>query len=55
MLPRVRGWLLAAVDGNTGLVPANYIQILGRSEGKPVPRPDLVSHEEPMVGEFLQA
>ena len=30
--PRVRGWLLAASQGNTGLVPANHIQILGRSQ-----------------------
>jgi peroxin-13 len=28
--PRVRGWLLASVDGQrSGLVPANYIKILG--------------------------
>ena len=26
--PRVRGWLLASVDGNTkGIVPANYIKV----------------------------
>ena len=29
----MRGWLLAASQGITGLVPANYIQILGRSQG----------------------
>ena len=33
MCCRVRGWLLAASQGITGLVPANYIQILGRSQG----------------------
>lgn len=28
--PRVRGWLLASVDGTrVGLVPANYIKVLG--------------------------
>ena len=30
----MRGWLLAASQGTTGLVPANYIQILGRSQGR---------------------
>ncbi|KAK2718656.1 peroxisomal membrane protein PEX13-like [Artemia franciscana] len=29
--PRVRGWILASADGvKTGLVPANYIRILGK-------------------------
>ncbi|XP_026800091.2 peroxisome biogenesis factor 13 [Pangasianodon hypophthalmus] len=33
--PRVRGWLLASVDGQTtGLVPANYVKILGRRRGR---------------------
>ena len=41
--PRLRGWLLAGAAGRTGLVPANYIQILGRAEGNaPAPQPDLV-------------
>ncbi|XP_070834521.1 peroxisome biogenesis factor 13 [Chaetodon trifascialis] len=32
--PRVRGWLLASVDGQTtGLVPANYVKILGKRRG----------------------
>ncbi|XP_013855138.1 peroxisome biogenesis factor 13 [Austrofundulus limnaeus] len=32
--PRVRGWLLASVDGQTtGLVPANYVKVLGRRRG----------------------
>ena len=31
---RVRGWLLAACGGRAGLVPANYIKILGRCEGQ---------------------
>ena len=43
---RVRGWLLAGSEGNTGLVPANYIQILGRSQGRSqasnVRQPDIV-------------
>lgn len=33
--PRVRGWLLASVDGQTtGLVPANYVKVLGRRRGR---------------------
>uniref|UniRef100_A0A8D0C8G1 Peroxisomal membrane protein PEX13 n=1 Tax=Salvator merianae TaxID=96440 RepID=A0A8D0C8G1_SALMN len=33
--PRIRGWLLASRDGQTtGLVPANYVRILGKRKGK---------------------
>lgn len=33
--PRVRGWLLASVDGQTaGLVPANYVKVLGKRKGR---------------------
>ena len=29
--PKVRGWLLGTVDGtNQGMIPANYIRILGK-------------------------
>ncbi|XP_054456364.1 peroxisome biogenesis factor 13 [Anoplopoma fimbria] len=32
--PKVRGWLLASVDGQTtGLVPANYVKVLGKRRG----------------------
>ncbi|XP_078129160.1 peroxisome biogenesis factor 13 [Sander vitreus] len=32
--PRVRGWLLASVDSQTtGLVPANYVKVLGKRRG----------------------
>ncbi|XP_070556830.1 peroxisomal membrane protein PEX13-like [Ptychodera flava] len=34
MQPRVRGWLLASVDGKTGLIPANYVKILGKRRGR---------------------
>ncbi|XP_038057859.1 peroxisomal membrane protein PEX13-like isoform X1 [Patiria miniata] len=35
MQPKVRGWVLASVDGqSTGLVPANYIKILGKRRGQ---------------------
>ncbi|KAM8809333.1 peroxisome biogenesis factor 13 [Eudromia elegans] len=33
--PKIRGWLLASYDGQTtGLVPANYIKILGKRRGR---------------------
>ncbi|XP_062502917.1 peroxisomal membrane protein PEX13-like [Corticium candelabrum] len=32
--PRVRGWVLAASNGQTGLVPANYVKILGQSQDR---------------------
>ncbi|KAM4785512.1 peroxisome biogenesis factor 13 isoform 5-T5 [Cyanocitta cristata] len=32
--PKIRGWLLASYDGQTtGLVPANYIKVLGKRRG----------------------
>lgn len=31
----MRGWLLASVDGQTsGLVPANYVKVLGKRRGR---------------------
>ncbi|KAG8443971.1 hypothetical protein GDO86_009234 [Hymenochirus boettgeri] len=33
--PKIRGWLLGSVDGQTtGFVPANYIKILGKRKGR---------------------
>ncbi|XP_029203505.1 peroxisomal membrane protein PEX13-like isoform X2 [Acropora muricata] len=33
--PRIRGWLLGTADGlNEGVVPANYVKILGLRRGK---------------------
>ncbi|XP_028983509.1 peroxisome biogenesis factor 13 [Betta splendens] len=33
--PRLRGWLLASLDGqSTGLVPANYVKVLGKRRGR---------------------
>lgn len=33
--PRVRGWLLASLNGQTtGLVPANYVKVLGKRRGR---------------------
>ena len=38
MQPQMRGWLMASVDGTkTGIIPANYIKVLGRSEGQQRP------------------
>ena len=38
--PKVRGWLLASADGKTtGLVPHNYIKILGKRRGKKYTQP----------------
>lgn len=49
--PRVRGWLLGTDGKKVGLIPANYINIIGRSEGKRVAKPDVVSsvYEESFV------
>lgn len=33
--PKMRGWLLASRDGQTtGLIPANYVRILGKRKGR---------------------
>lgn len=33
--PRVRGWLLASADGKKeGLVPANYVKVMGKRNGR---------------------
>ena len=42
--PRVRGWLLASYEGSSGLVPANYIKILGKTTG--VVQPDIVQQTQ---------
>lgn len=35
--PRVRGWLLGTVDGKSqGIMPANYLKILGKKSGENV-------------------
>jgi len=50
--PRVRGWLLACYEGSVGLVPANYIQILGRTEGVAQPPPDIVPQSKDLENEW---
>lgn len=43
--PRVRGWLLASVDGQTtGLVPANYVKVLGKRRGRKHTEMERLSH-----------
>ena len=39
--PKMRGWLLASVDGNKeGIIPANYVKVMGRRKGQqPNPPP----------------
>ncbi|XP_069127961.1 peroxisomal membrane protein PEX13-like [Argopecten irradians] len=32
--PRMKGWLLASIDGKkTGIIPANYVKVLGKKRG----------------------
>lgn len=40
--PRVRGWMLASDGNTTGLVPANYVKVLGRKNSKNQKKPDLL-------------
>ncbi|XP_007242562.3 peroxisome biogenesis factor 13 [Astyanax mexicanus] len=45
--PRVRGWLMASVDGQTtGLVPANYVKILGKRRGRRQAELERLAHVE---------
>ncbi|XP_061601599.1 peroxisome biogenesis factor 13 [Cololabis saira] len=56
--PRVRGWLLASVDGQTsGLVPANYVKVLGKRRGRrhaEMERLAQVTEENPAVSRTTQ-
>lgn len=49
--PQVRGWLLGSVDGRRGLVPYNYIKVLGKRRGQqpqgPVPTTPAVTSITP--------
>jgi len=51
--PNVRGWLLACVSGTqkTGLVPANYVKVMGKRRGKQAgesPRPAPAGQSAPL-------
>lgn len=46
--PKVRGWLLGSVDGQTtGFLPTNYIKILGKRKGKKAAEPEKGQEEQP--------
>ncbi|NXP48687.1 PEX13 protein, partial [Heliornis fulica] len=46
--PKIRGWLLASCDGQTtGLVPANYIKILGRRRGRKTVDLERITEQRP--------
>ncbi|XP_053103019.1 peroxisome biogenesis factor 13 isoform X1 [Hemicordylus capensis] len=46
--PKIRGWLLASRDGQTtGLVPANYVRILGKRKGKRTTELEKVTEHQP--------
>ncbi|CAI5771379.1 peroxisome biogenesis factor 13 [Podarcis lilfordi] len=48
--PKIRGWLLASRDGQTtGLVPANYVRILGKRKGKRAVELEKVTEHEPAL------
>ncbi|XP_003227817.2 peroxisome biogenesis factor 13 [Anolis carolinensis] len=48
--PKIRGWLLASRDGQTtGLVPANYIRILGKRKGKKTTELEKITEHQPAV------
>ena len=40
--PRVKDWLLACVDGKTGLIPANYVKVLGKRRGTAIPQTQMI-------------
>merc|ERR1719187_1897478 len=54
--PRVRGWILGTDGKKTGLLPANYIHILGRRQGSDMVKPDVVSstNRENFLDEFCR-
>lgn len=53
--PRVRGWLLASVDGQTtGLVPANYVKVLGKRRGRKHAEQDGLTQAQQSNPEGLQ-
>lgn len=48
--PKIRGWVLASRDGQaTGLVPANYIKILGKRRGTKVSALASIEEQQPTL------
>ncbi|XP_051233452.1 peroxisome biogenesis factor 13 [Dicentrarchus labrax] len=53
--PRVRGWLLASVDGQTsGLVPANYVKVLGKRRGRRQAETERLAQVQPDAAQASQ-
>ncbi|XP_072437094.1 peroxisome biogenesis factor 13 isoform X1 [Chiloscyllium punctatum] len=49
--PKVRGWLMASLDGQTtGLVPANYVRILGKRRGRRPAALQRLAEKQPREG-----
>nr|XP_056708671.1 peroxisome biogenesis factor 13 [Euleptes europaea] len=47
--PKMRGWLLASRDGQTtGLVPANYVRILGKRKGRRTSGLEKIMEQQPV-------
>ncbi|CAD7673081.1 unnamed protein product [Nyctereutes procyonoides] len=45
--PKVRGWLLASLDGQTtGLIPANYVKSLGKRRGRKAVKSSKISKQQ---------
>lgn len=46
----MRGWLLASLDGQTtGLIPANYVKILGKRRGRKTVKSSKISKQQPKL------
>ncbi|XP_029961734.1 peroxisomal membrane protein PEX13-like [Salarias fasciatus] len=53
--PRVRGWLLASSNGQTtGLVPANYVKVLGKRRGRRHAEAEMLAQERRAHAELSQ-
>ncbi|MGH0137236.1 UNVERIFIED_CONTAM: hypothetical protein FKN15_063066 [Acipenser sinensis] len=53
--PRVRGWLLASLDGKTtGLVPANYVTILGKRRGRKQAEQERIAEQQQVFNNTQQ-
>ncbi|XP_022048826.2 peroxisome biogenesis factor 13 [Acanthochromis polyacanthus] len=54
--PRVRGWVLASLDGQTtGLVPANYVKVLGKRRGRKHAEMERLAQAQPGNAQGSQA
>lgn len=54
--PRMRGWVLASIDGKTtGIVPLNYIKFLGRRPGRRSTQPPAAPPQQTTLQNNLPA